>query len=213
MARHPQPGRVKTRLARVLGAEEACALYRAFVLDLADRLRALPYDVCWAYWPPTAPFADLVPGARCRPQEGRDLGERMVQAVSAEFEEGGRPVLVVGADAPHLPTASLAEAARALDAGTDVVLGPAEDGGYYLVGVRVPVPGLFDGIAWGTAGVLAATVARAGAAALTTHLLGTSFDVDEAPDLLRLEALLARGEVDLPRTAALLAARHARTGS
>jgi glycosyltransferase A (GT-A) superfamily protein (DUF2064 family) len=114
-------------------------------------------------------------------------------------------VLAIGADAPHVPAAALAEAAAALAGRAEVVLGPAADGGYYLIGLRGPAPGLFAGIAWSTAGVLAATRARAEAAGLAVHLLPPGFDVDEVADLVRLRALLARGEVRLPRTTEVLA--------
>ena len=152
MAKHPVPGRVKTRLAAALGADTACALYRAFVLDLAERLGGLPYAVTWAYTPPDAPFAELLPGARCRPQHGRDLGERLAAAIADELAEAPGAVLAIGADAPHVPAAALAEAAG-----------------------------------------------------LAVHLLPPGFDVDEVADLVRLRALLARGEVRLPRTTEVLA--------
>lgn len=205
MAKHPEPGRVKTRLARVLGDDKACALYRACILDLAERLAAMPYRVTWAYTPATAPFADLVPGARCRPQVDGDLGARMADAIAHELADGLGPVLVIGADAPHLPAARLAEAGRALGGVADVVLGPAEDGGYYLIGLRAPAPELFAGIPWSTSDVLAATRARAAAKGLRVHLLATEFDLDEPVDLDRLRALVARDDVGVPRVAALLA--------
>ena len=205
MARHPVAGRVRTRLAAVLGADAACALYRAFVLDLAERLGAMPYAVTWAYTPPDAPFPELLPGAGCRPQRGRDLGERLTGAIGEEFAAGPGPVIAIGADAPHIPAAALAEAAATLAHGADVVLGPAADGGYYLIGLGRPAPDLFAGIAWGTAGVLEATLARARAAGLAPHLLPPSFDIDQPADLARLRALLARGEVSLPRTTGVMA--------
>ena len=96
-------------------------------------------------------------------------------------------------------------AAAALAGRADVVLGPAADGGYYLIGLGRPAPDLFTGIAWGTAGVIEATLARAGAAGLAPHLLPPSFDVDQPADLARLRALLARGEVSLPRTTGVMA--------
>src|SRR2546430_1702524 len=136
---------------------------------------------------------------------GRDLGERLAAAIADELAEGPGPVLVIGADAPHVPAAPLAEAAAALAGRADVVLGPAADGGYYLIGIRGPAPDLFAGIAWSTAGVLAATRAQAEAAGLAVHLLPPGFDVDEVADLVRLRALLARGEVRLPRTTEVLA--------
>ena len=205
MAKHPVPGRVKTRLAAALGADAACALYRAFVLDLAERLGALPYAVTWAYTPGDAPFAALLPRARCRPQRGRDLGERLAAAIADELAAGPGPVLAIGADAPHLPETALAEAASALGRDADVVLGPAADGGYYLIGLRAPAPGLFAGIDWSTDGVLEATLARAQAAALAVHFLPPSFDVDRPADLVLLRTLVERGEVHLPRTSDLLA--------
>jgi rSAM/selenodomain-associated transferase 1 len=205
MAKYPAPGRVKTRLAGALGDERACTLYRAFVLDLADRLAALPYAVRWAFWPVEAPFATLVPGAPCTPQRGRDLGERMANAFVAAFAEHPSPVVMIGADAPHVPSEWLAEAFTALADGADAVLGPAEDGGYYLIGLAGPTPGLFTGVPWSTSEVLDATLARAAGLGLATRLLAPSFDIDEPDDVTRLRSLLDRGIVELPRTAALLA--------
>jgi rSAM/selenodomain-associated transferase 1 len=203
MARHPERGRVKTRLAAVLGDDRACALHHAFVLDLADRLGALPYDVIWAYTPAAAPFPALLPHARCIAQVGDDLGERMANAMAAAFAEDATPVLVIGADVPHVPAASLAEAAEM--AATRVVVGPAEDGGYYLIGLPRPIPELFAGVPWGTAAVLEATRERAAGLGLAMHLLPPTFDVDEPRDLERLRRLLERGDVVLPRTQALIA--------
>ena len=202
MARHPEPGRVKTRLAAVLGDERACALHRAFVLDLADRLARLPYEVTWAYTPAAAPFPALLPNARCVAQVGNDLGARMAHAVAAAFADEPTPVLVIGADVPHVPAACLEEAAEVV--GTRIVLGPAADGGYYLIGLARPIPALFVDVPWGSDAVLATTRARARGLALTTHLLPPTFDVDEPADLERLRGLLEQGAVVLPRTAALL---------
>lgn len=210
MARYPVAGRVKTRLAAALGADAACALYRAFVLDLAERLGTLPYPVTWRFTPARAPFAALLPGARCRPQRGRDLGERMAAAIGDELAAAPGPVLTIGADAPHIPAAALAEATHALSGGADVVLGPAGDGGYYLIGVRVPAPTLFADIAWGTGSVLETTRARAAAAGMRVHLLPPGFDVDEVKDLTPLREVLARGEVRLPRTTSVLTDLEAR---
>jgi uncharacterized protein len=204
MTKHPAPGRVKTRLAAALGPERAAALYEAFVLDLAERLAPLGWPVTWAYWPREAPFASILPGARCRAQEGRDLGERMSHAIAVELADGAGSVVVIGADAPHLDTSLLGEAAERLADDADLVLGPADDGGYYLIGLKAPAPALFAGIAWSTSGVLAATLARARVLGLQVHLLAPGFDVDEPADLERLRALLAVGAVRLPRTAGVL---------
>ncbi len=213
MAKYPSPGSVKTRLAERIGATAACALHEAFVRDLAARLTALGLPVCWAFWPPAAPFATLVPGQRCIAQLGRDLGERLEGAIRACLESMALPVLAIGADAPHLEPDRLTEAAVALGEGADVVLGPATDGGYYLIGLRAPCPPLFRDIDWGASSVLDTTLARARTAGLRVHLLAATFDVDDLDGLESLRALLARGEVQLPHTAAVLSDPKLRLGS
>ncbi|HLK10139.1 MAG TPA: TIGR04282 family arsenosugar biosynthesis glycosyltransferase [Candidatus Binatia bacterium] len=211
MAKYPVPGGVKTRLARVVGAAAAAELSAAFVGDLAERLQELGCSVAWAFWPPDAPFERLVPGAPCVAQQGEDLGARLTAAVAWAFDRSQRPLAILGADVPHVPAAGLREAEAALAGGAEVVLGPAHDGGYYLVALRAPQPGLFAGVAWGGADVLAATLARARAAGLRVHLLPPTFDVDAPADLTALRRLLADGVVTLPRTAAVLA-RFERAG-
>jgi rSAM/selenodomain-associated transferase 1 len=204
MAKYPAPGRVKTRLAAELGDDTACALQRAFLLDLADRLRALPYGVTWAFWPPSAPFATLIGGGRCRAQSGEDLGARMAAAVEAELADGGGPVVVLGADVPHVDLDCIRRAVRALAADVDVVLGPALDGGYYLIGLRAVAPALFENIAWGTGRVLRATLAQAERLGLRVELVAESFDVDQVADLARLRAVMTAPGMDLPRTRVVL---------
>ena len=206
MAKYPEAGRVKTRLAAVLGDLRACALYRAFILDLADRLARLPYEVIWAYDPAPAPFAALLPRARCVPQVEGDLGARMAHAIATAFAEHSGPVMVLGADVPHVDEACLEEAA-AVGAG-HVVLGPAEDGGYYLIGLARPAPELFVDVPWGGDRVLEATRGHAHRLGLRTQLLPSTFDIDEAGDVPRLRALLEAGTVVLPRAAAVLASRY-----
>lgn len=206
MAKYPSPGSVKTRLAAGIGATAAARLSEAFVRDLAARLSCLDLALTWAFWPPEAPFASLVPGQRCVPQAGRDLGERLEHAVAECFEAAPAPVLAIGTDAPHLDLARVHEAVEALHEGVDVVLGPATDGGYYLIGLRAPHPEVFRGIAWGSSGVLDATLERAHAAGLRTELLAPTFDVDDEESLQALRHLLLRGDVNLPHTRAALAA-------
>ena len=206
MAKYPSPGSVKTRLASQIGAEAACRLYDAFVRDLADRLEALEFPLTWAFWPPDAPFQALVPGKRCVRQVGGDLGARLEHAVDECFDTVQAPVVVIGVDSPHLDLARVREAAAALGAGVDVVLGPAVDGGYYLIGLRAPCVVVFRGIAWGSSSVLDATLSRARGAGLRTQVLEPTFDVDDADGLRALREVLARGEVGLPRTRAVLAA-------
>src|SRR5262249_4417863 len=152
------------------------------------------------------PFATLVPGARCRAQGEGDLGARMARIFAAELAAGPGPLAIVGADAPHVSAEALAETARVLGREADVGFGPAGDRGHYLIGLAGPAPALCADIPWSTSAVLAATIERAEAGGLRTHLLPGSFDVDEPGDIARLAALLERGEVSLPRTGAAMRA-------
>jgi len=191
-------------LAAQIGAEAACRLYAAFIRDLAARLSAVGFPVTWAFWPPAAPFAELVPGQRCVPQVDGDLGQRMDAAMRECLATRGTPVLTLGADAPHVDAGCLREAAGALGGAADLVLGPATDGGYYLIGLGEPRPELFRDVAWGSSDVLGTTLARAGDAGLRVHLLPPTFDVDDEAGLDALRALLDDGAVALPCTAAVL---------
>jgi rSAM/selenodomain-associated transferase 1 len=206
MAKHPTVGTVKTRLAATLGAELACALHLAFVLDLDARLAGLAMPVTWAFSPPDAAFPSLVAPARCLPQVAGDLGMRMDAAIRACFASRGLPVIVIGVDSPHLDLARLLEAAAALDSGCDVVLGPARDGGYYLIGLREPDPVPFAGIPWGTPMVLRTTLERLREAGRSVSLLAETFDVDDGEGLAALREVIEGGTVPLPFTGLVLSA-------
>src|SRR4029077_5215707 len=204
MAKYPSPGSVKTRLASQIGEAAACRLYDAFVRDLADRLEAVELPLTWAFWPPDAPFPSIVPGKRCVPQAGSDLGERLEHAVAECFRAIPAPVIVLGVDSPPRDLAWLREAADALAGGADGVFGPAEDGGYYLIGLREPSSRIFRDVAWGSSGVLDATLAKARDAGMRVHLLQPTFDVDDADGLRTPRGVLARGEVQRPRARSAL---------
>ncbi len=137
--------------------------------------------------------AGLAPaGMRCVAQRGHDLGARMANLIVDLLGAGHPAVLVTGSDLPTVPGAHLAEAARVLSGDdADLVLGPAEDGGYYLVGLRRATPALFTDVEWGTAAVLEVTRARARALGLRVHLLPPWHDVDTVEDLARLRRDLA----------------------
>ena len=205
MARYPIAGEVKTRLARAIGAEAACGLYRAFLRDLDARFAGGARTLVWAYHPPEQNFAALLAaGARCLAQRGEDLGARMYDCFRTLFSEGFAPVIMIGADVPHVREAWLDEAQAAL-ADNDLVLGPSIDGGYYLIAMRAPHD-VFDGIVMGTPRVLTDTLRRAHAAGLRVHRLPPTFDVDTAADLQQLRTLLHAAEYreQLPHTAAVL---------
>ena len=206
LAKHPVAGAVKTRLARAVGPAAACALYRAFVRDLARRLARTGLVVWWAVTPAGAPLGRLVGSRRVFGQRGRDLGARIHHALRRVRAEGSGAAIALGADAPHVPERELRRAVRALARGVDVVLGPARDGGYYLIGVRTPVRALFADIPWSTPRVLAATRRRCDALGLSRLELAPGFDVDEVADLVALRRVVRARPDELPHTRRALAA-------
>jgi rSAM/selenodomain-associated transferase 1 len=208
-ARAPVPGRVKTRLAATLGAEGAAALHAAFVADVVDRHRRPGRTLTvWRDGDAGHPFWGTL-GAPLADQPAGDLGARMAACLAAEGA-GGEPVVLIGSDAPTLPPAVVDAAFAALER-VPVVLGPACDGGYYLVGVRGSVPPIFAGPVWGTDRVLAHTLHLLEISACRYSLLEFWYDVDRPADLALLAAhlpALAAAGVPVPeRTRAVLAAR------
>jgi rSAM/selenodomain-associated transferase 1 len=203
--KHPAPGQVKTRLVPVLGEELATALYRALGETILEATVPGPgeYERLVFFAPEDAAegMRAWLPGLRLLPQAGANLGERMAGAFARAFERGATRVAIVGTDAPAVSRATVVEALEALDA-ADVVLGPAEDGGYYLLAVSQPRPELFEGVSWSTSTVLEETRSRADRGGLKTHLLPRLRDIDTAEDL-RAEwgrvASLLEGRPDLKR--------------
>jgi rSAM/selenodomain-associated transferase 1 len=210
MAKVPVPGGVKTRLCPPLRPEAAAALARCFLQDRVDQVAGLPgADRLVAFAPPEreAELAALLPaGVRRVPQEGADLGSRLDRLLTGLLAEGYAGAAAIDADSPSLPTAYLAEACRVLAAGAaDVVVGPCDDGGYYLIGLARPAPELFAAMPWSTPAVLGETVARATRLGRRLARLPPWFDVDRAEDLTRLRASLAlAGAHRPPRTLAWL---------
>lgn len=171
------------------------------VRALAGVSRILAYDPSSA----GVYFKELAPDFWCIPQTGDGLGGRMQEAVSAVFSEGVGRIVLIGSDLPHLAPRTLAAGFAGLRQGSEVVLGPSADGGYYLIGLHEPQPLLFD-VPMGTPLVLEQTLARARQLGLTCHLLPEDFDIDTGKDLERLEALLdSDPAVPAERTRAWLA--------
>jgi rSAM/selenodomain-associated transferase 1 len=201
VARLPIAGQAKTRLGAAIGAEAATALYRAFLQDLGERFTCAAardgYDLYWFYAAPDElgqeAFAEEVPaGGRLLRQEGPDFATRLWHGFQALSERGYGRIVVIGSDSPHLPAAWVAQAFAAL-ASHDVVIGPALDGGYYLLGQRVKrsAPAdLFSGITMSTATVYEETAARARAARLSVALTPVTFDIDQYDDLDQLRRAL-----------------------
>jgi len=189
MVKAPVPGTVKTRLVPPLTADSAAALAAAFVQDAVRNARLIA-DVLIAYSPADGNLLleSLLPdGLYWTAQRGDDLGKRMGAAMADAAGSGFSPLVVIGTDSPTLSPACIAEAIQTLQSGiADVVFGPTEDGGYYLVGARQPQPGLFGGVAWSTEAALTQTAANAARLNLRCHLLPAWHDVDTGEDLARL---------------------------
>lgn len=191
-ARAPRPGAVKTRLVEGgFTPEEACEIHLALlgdVLEQADRtVRGLAsVSLAWSEPPGAAAPAGLVPhGVKVETQAGSDLGERMARAIQDKIRAGHKRVVVLGSDAPTLPADHLRAAFETL-AGREVVIGPADDGGYYLVGMSRLHLEIFRDVPWGSEKVLAVTRKRLARAGTPHAELGVWHDVDTAEDLKRL---------------------------
>jgi hypothetical protein len=213
MAKVPGTAVVKSRLHKVLSPEQATTLYRCFLLDRLDGLTAVSdIERVVAFTPPEGgdQIAALVPaGYRCVAQQGSDLGERLAGLLAGLLAEGHAGAIAIDSDSPTLPMAYVAAAAEILRRTTaDVVIGPAEDGGYYLIGVSAPQPRLFEAVAWSTSSVLPTTLARAKELGLRSHLLPYWFDVDTEDDLARLRDELEDDGGGSPRTFAFLRALY-----
>lgn len=194
-AKAPIPGQVKTRLCPPLTPDEAATLHGSFVLDTLERTKAavaklkLPLDRYLACAPSSAlVFFQIMEerqGVALIDQVGEDVGARMRQAFDSLFARGYRRVIIVGTDIPSLPLDHYQQALTLLDS-HDLVLGPAFDGGYYLIGLKRATPELFTGTPWSTDLVLAATQEKAAKLGLATALLPAWRDVDTIADVQAL---------------------------
>jgi len=204
-ARPPVPGRVKTRLAQDLGPEAATAVYRALLDHTLEQARVSGLAVALALTEPLEPGSSWVPpaGVTVVLQAPGDLGTRMRRAFTERFLLGSAAVLLVGSDLPELSPTRLQEAAAALGR-APVVLGPAADGGYWLVGQRAPGVDLFAGVPWSSPRTLAATRARLRALGVVHQELATLRDLDTQADLrTALAAPALAGELRRRLVAAL----------
>ena len=190
MARVPSDTRGKSRLARDLGGDHV-ELRRALLQDTLDAVRGVAdADVYIAFEPADAiaEMRGLVDdGTRLFPQRGDTLGDRMRNAFERVFADGYSTVVMIGSDLPSLPASHVAQAFQcARDRPDALVIGPASDGGYYLIGLRRLCPALFTSIAWSTADVLTSTTRIAEGCGLTVSFVSPWHDVDTVDDLRRV---------------------------
>lgn len=186
--RYPRAGGVKTRLIPALGPEGAATFHDRLVHHTLSEVRH------WIHAAPgrtglvcldgaTGDMAQAwLPNTTCEPQSPGDLGERLRSAVTAAFAAGTENLLIIGSDCPRAMADDFAAAQSSL-ADADIVIGPATDGGYWLLGLKRPHLELFDNIPWGGPCVLVATMTRASSLRLTTQLLRTLPDVDVPEDI------------------------------
>ncbi len=198
-ARAPVPGQVKTRLCPPLTPDEAASLHGSLVLDVLERTRppghscAQPARAGVDRFVACSPSAEHVffkilaqrEGVGLLTQAGEDLGTRMRHACETVFAMGYQKAVLVGSDLPAIPGSVYADAFLRLE-GHDLVLGPARDGGYYLIGLRPPVPDLFTGVPWSTERVFDVTMKLAQNLGLNTAVLPLGSDLDTIDDLTAL---------------------------
>ena len=211
--KYPEPGQVKTRLTPDLSPGEAAVFHRAIAADIiAAHSDTTEFDAI-VFFSPAGMKKDftgwLGSGARLETQQGADLGEREHNAFTRVFGAGEGfgydRAVIIGTDCPSLDNEKIERAFALLD-DHEIVLGPAVDGGYYLLGLSAPHPGLFRGIEWGGPDVLNKTIQLADSEGLNMAMLDRLYDVDTIHDLRRLDGDLKAGQIPnpLPETARFL---------
>lgn len=189
VAKRPAPGRTKTRLAPPLSPHQAATLYECFLKDTLDLVREIPtVQPVIAYLPARekAYFSSLAPDFELLLQTGSDLGSRLDHALTQYLALGYGRVVIMNSDGPTLPPRYLEMAFEMLAGDTDVVLGPCDDGGYYLIGLKQPAPRLLREVRMSTAHVTADTLDLAADMGLQATLLPCWYDVDDVDTLARL---------------------------
>ena len=206
--KHPEPGKVKSRLGAEIGHEKAACLYEAFVADTIERFCQSADRLILGYSPDHKTTLNWLrkqgsKDAICWPQPDAHLGNRMASYFSFAFEQPEtKSAILIGSDSPTLPVTYIEQAYEWLYS-VDCVLGPSADGGYYLVGLSSPQPAMFEGIEWSSPSVLEKTVDRIQKLGLSMKLLPLWYDVDELDNLRMLRghllAMKQTGRTDLPR--------------
>ena len=208
VAKRPTPGQTKTRLTPALAPEQAAALFECFLLDTLDLMRRVPnvqHEIAYLPEQERAYFAGLAPDFGLHLQQGADLGARLDEALQHYLDAGAGSVVIMDSDSPTLPAACLPQAFSALESGADVVLGPCDDGGYYLIGLTRSAPRLLREVHMSTPTVTEETLALAAAEGLKVSLLPTWYDIDEIVSLQRLASELEEAGPEIaPQTRVFL---------
>ena len=212
-SRVPIEGKVKKRLEPILSASECAVLQEAMALDIASKLATLDVPLLLSYsdeWRgveggesirdafivKVSEAASSAPFFKAIRQQGEELGERMAHAMQETFDLGASSCLLMGSDLPCIMRNDIELAQRALSY-SDVVLGPTEDGGYWLVGSRTPFPQMFEGKTYGSHTVLTEAVSTCRRYGLSVSLSRETFDVDEPNDYYQLCNQVTMGDFRL----------------
>lgn len=185
-AKAPVPGHVKTRLQTHFSAEECAELHASFIIASIRVAKTVERPDIFLFCHPgiTSPFFQKVSsdfGIRLISQNGKDLGERMANAIRDTLTDGYKKILIIGSDSPDLPPEYIEEGFKRLDS-SDMVIGPSVDGGYYLLGGKRDLP-VFDGIPWSSNKVFEMTLNKALEHSLTFSILDEWYDIDTWEDL------------------------------
>lgn len=183
----PRCGYVKTRLAQHVGAERALEVYRALVKRQCSALpEAAQIEVHYAPHDARIEMQNwLGEHYDYYPQPEGELGVRLRHSIQCAFDRGAKSICCIGGDCPQLEARHIEEAEQLMAAGHDVVFGPSEDGGYYLIALKSPQPELFQGIPWSTRDTLKASLDKASSLGLKVGMLETLYDIDEVNELER----------------------------
>lgn len=181
--KNAQLGKVKTRLAATIGDDEALHAHQLLVEKTAIQMSSISCDKA-VYYSNHSEDGNIFStiGFHQHVQFGEDLGQRMRNAFSAEFKKGYTSIVMIGTDCPDLEERNVSEGFELLKS-NDLVLGPAHDGGYYLIGLSSPREELFSGIEWSTSSVFEKTLEIAEAAQMSIGILSTKRDIDTFDDL------------------------------
>jgi rSAM/selenodomain-associated transferase 1 len=200
--KYPAPGTVKTRLSPKLTPEQGADFYRALAEEVVEvHGGAAGYESIVCFSPESARRevgSWLGPGVRLWGQRGADLGARQLHAMRKALQAGYSKAAIIGSDCPTITPEDIEVAFASLDE-NDLVLGPCEDGGYYLIGATRPLGFLFEGISWGSERVLGETLEKALEAGLTYELLDVKYDIDSYSDLERYYLVGKDGAGERPK--------------
>lgn len=184
-ARSPKSGQVKSRLTKLISAQEATDLYRMFLMDSLEQYTSLNVAVRLYMSDGIPPDVPLY-GAMIKQQRGKGLGERMCHAFQETAAAGYRQMVIIGTDHPTLPDAFIQDAFHALSDSSSICIGPTEDGGYYLLGMNPFIDGLFDDMIYSRPDVFELTLTRAYQSGANVVQLPKWYDIDTPDDLRRL---------------------------